>query len=221
MVHAIEDLPIQQPFLVMTCTDNGLSITCKKWLFCSVGCYSDQSWVLSFRCAFHHDCTSIGNSYRILYHSLLDCYFSVVESFFRTSCASIMLLGFLWEYITCIDIRILHSPHSLPCTFCIIIYGFELCIIFSHILLRITHHHSTTTSPIITPHTHSTHITHHHLTYPPHTLYNKHINCTSGNAILKNLGEEETGVASIGILRCRADFVADISARRTKSWMIA
>lgn len=30
MVHAIEDLSIQQPFLVMTCTDNGLSITCKK-----------------------------------------------------------------------------------------------------------------------------------------------------------------------------------------------
>lgn len=61
----------------------------------------------------------------------------------------------------------------------------------------ITHHHPTYpssphiptpyTSPTITSHTHSTHITHHH---PPHTLYNKHINCTSGNALsLRNRAE--------------------------------
>ena len=89
-----------------------------------------------------------------------------------------------------------------------------------HILpYTITHHPPSPHNYITHHHPPSLHnyITHHHPTYPPHTLYNKHINCTSGNAILKNLGEEETGVASIGILRCRADFVADISARRTKS----
>lgn len=52
------------------------------------------------------------------------------------------------------------------------------------------HHPSSPHIPTITSHTHSTHITHHHLTYPPHTLYNKHINCTSGNALsLRNRAE--------------------------------
>ena len=44
----------------------------------------------------------------------------------------------------------------------------------------------------ITHHPPSLHnyITHHHPTYPPHTLYNKHINCTSGNALsLRNRAE--------------------------------